>query len=647
MPKILWVALPLLLYGLYVAHRVVRGRVPLRRALGVHTSLLLLLYAAATAGLGVFWVAHQQLPPFDLHYLLGYATLVLLAVHLSLNLRSVLRFFVPKSRARPQAEEGAVRRAPLGLWLGVGAALAAAFLLGMRHGRNEVRVAWPAGQASAGAAARGPVELVERYHELSSLSRRGVFARAPSVDWGPAPPRFKAYPGAERVALPPVERAAAQGRSLSEVVLGPVSGAAAGLGLEALAQILFHSAGITGERPEKRAAPSSGGLFPNEVYVVARAVAGLPPGVYHYAPDQHALDRIGTGVPEAARLGVDGSPLLERAPAVLLLSAIFRRTGHKYQDRAFRYVTADTGHAIENARLAAAELGLRAVALDRFDEGLAAAALGIDGREEGVLAVVVLAPADATPWPQGGVEAAPRFAYLDAPAAAAEPIGATGMALAATSLRLLGPGRGARASAAAPSPSGSATPGLLGLPPAEPAPRSALATIGARRSERRYGGEAVDAGQVASILRDATAPGPVLSRALGVYLVAARVRGLPPGVYRYRPQAHALGVVHQGDMAGQARAAALGQDVVGDAAALFVLTIDRGLALGSDGARGYRHAYLEVGMVGERLQLGAVARGLGACPVGAFFDDQAAELVQIDPNRQWVAHFVTLGRVAE
>ena len=39
--------------------------------------LLLLFYFAATAGLGIFWVARQELPVFDWHYLFGYVTLVL------------------------------------------------------------------------------------------------------------------------------------------------------------------------------------------------------------------------------------------------------------------------------------------------------------------------------------------------------------------------------------------------------------------------------------------------------------------------------------------------------------------------------------------------------------------------------------------
>ena len=94
-----------------------------------------------------------------------------------------------------------------------------------------------------------------------------------------------------------------------------------------------------------------------------------------------------------------------------------------------------------------------------------------------------------------------------------------------------------------------------------------------------------------------------------------------------------------------ARAAALDQDVIGDAAAVFVLSMDRAVfaadPLGP--ARGYRHAFLEAGLVGERIYLDAVPRGLGVCAVGAFYDDEASKLVGVDPAREWVIHFAALG----
>ncbi len=64
--------------------------------------MLLLLYVATTAGLGIFWVANQQLPVFDWHYLFGYGTALLVSLHLVFNFPTVWRFF---ARRRTRATE--------------------------------------------------------------------------------------------------------------------------------------------------------------------------------------------------------------------------------------------------------------------------------------------------------------------------------------------------------------------------------------------------------------------------------------------------------------------------------------------------------------------------------------------------------------
>lgn len=65
MPKLAWVLLPLAVYGLYLGVAAARGRLPARQACNAQTSLLLIIYLLSTAGLGIFWVANQQLPVFD------------------------------------------------------------------------------------------------------------------------------------------------------------------------------------------------------------------------------------------------------------------------------------------------------------------------------------------------------------------------------------------------------------------------------------------------------------------------------------------------------------------------------------------------------------------------------------------------------
>ena len=645
MPKILWVALPLLVAAaLVLGQLLLARRWPSRHALNVWSSLLLVLYVCTTAGLGIFWVANQQLPVFDWHYLFGYATVLLLALHLSFNLRIVWRYFTRRRAAAaaagavPQEAAGPGRRFALGA-LGALLATGAAFVLGLRHGRSELHVASSSeagavgGSSSAAtSAAAQALAIVERFHAFSSHSRTGVLLRAPGTGWGDAPPAFKHDPRATRVVPLPVPRSSA------------AAGAGSRLELAALADVLWHTAGISESRGAiaLRASPSSGALFSTELYVAARAINGLPPGLWHYRADDHAIELLREGAVADAALGAPGDARLHDALAVVVATAVFGRTGHKYRDRTYRYVLADLGHALENLRMAALAIGTQPHLLSRFDEAQAAAMLGLDEAEEGVLAMMALRPAGA---PVHGAAVASTVAPWHAPPARfdaqAPPIGATGAVHRATSLR-------AATAASAVEPAASASAQLPRTETIATAHRGVLDVIARRRSVRRFATQAelpLDA--LAAVLDAMLArQPPLLSPAVRVRLVANAVEGLAPGAYRYDAAQHRLLPQRApADLRAAAQAAALDQDVIGDAAVVFVLSIDRAAfaADAAGAARGYRHAFIEAGLVGERLYLEAPRHGLGVCAVGAFYDEEAAALVAVDPAREWVVHFAALG----
>ncbi len=627
MPKVLLVALPILVMAAAVAALAWRGRWPSRHAINVVSSVLLLAYVVTTAGLGIFWVANQQLPVFDWHYLFGYGTVLLVALHLAFNFRVVWRFFTGPPRASPPATAEAVGRRGALSAMGLLAATGAAFALGLRHGRSELRIEAGAGAGAAQADDANAMTQIERFHAYSSHGRTGVMRRAPGVDWGDPPPAFKHYPGVARVALPDPRRRGS-----------PV------LDLAALGRALWHTSGITGRRGglALRASPASGALFSTELYVAAREVSGLSPGLWHYDPEAHALERLSAVPPDDAVLGALGEMALRDVPAMVLATAMFRRTGHKYRDRTYRYVLADLGHALENLRAASVALALRATLLPAFDESRAAAALGVDEGEEGVLAMVALhreGPKETRPMPA-------RFAmrrWHPAPLVAedASVLGVTAAVHRTTSLRVL-PGPPPRTVQSLPSPFDA-----IVLAPAPSQQKDVLSLIAARRSVRRFARSELPLESLAGVLQAMTSStGPLLSPAVRVDVVVHAVAGLAPGAYRYEPAQRALLPRRvPASLRAAARAAALDQDVIGDAAAVFVLSADRA-ALSTEmhgAARGYRHAFIETGLMGERIYLEAGARGLGACAVGAFYDDEASALVGADPAREWVLHFAALG----
>ena len=127
-----------------------------------------------------------------------------------------------------------------------------------------------------------------------------------------------------------------------------------------------------------------------------------------------------------------------------------------------------------------------------------------------------------------------------------------------------------------------------------------------------------------------------------------RSKACAPGAYRYQPAGHALVRASRPAGGGPAPRRARPRSTRTSSAtppwcSCWPSTAPASPPIRSAPARGYRHAFLEAGLVGERVYLEAAARGLGACAVGAFYDDEAAALVGVDPAREWVVHFAALG----
>lgn len=142
-----------------------------------------------------------------------------------------------------------------------------------------------------------------------------------------------------------------------------------GLALDDISQLLWAAQGVTGKRGF-RSAPSAGALYPLELYIVAGDVDGLSPGVYRYRHSKHDLVLVTSGDHRRqlakAALGQDW---VRRAPAVLVIAGVYRRTMGKYGQRGRRYVHMEVGHAAQNIYLQATARGLGAVMVGAFDDG--------------------------------------------------------------------------------------------------------------------------------------------------------------------------------------------------------------------------------------------------------------------------------------
>lgn len=103
---------------------------------------------------------------------------------------------------------------------------------------------------------------------------------------------------------------------------------------------------------------------------------------------------------------------------------------------------------------------------------------------------------------------------------------------------------------------------------------------------------------------------------------------LPEGLFHYLPASHALERRAEGDLRPALQEAALGQESVGSAAAVFILAgVYERTAAKYGRERAPRYVHMEAGHAAQNLLLQAVALELGAVPVGAFEDDRVAQVL--------------------
>lgn len=181
---------------------------------------------------------------------------------------------------------------------------------------------------------------------------------------------------------------------------------------------------------------------------------------------------------------------------------------------------------------------------------------------------------------------------------------------------------------------------LTPLPP--PAYTGSLAleeVLARRRSVRTFDDTPLTAAELGQLLWAAqgisgeggfrTAPSAGALYPLEVYVATAE------GVFHYEPQGHRLRVVSGENRRPALYEAALRQDAVRQAPAVFVIAAVYERTAAKYGAeRSPRYVHLEAGHAAQNLLLQAVALGLGAVPIGAFHDEQVQEALGLPPDHE-------------
>ena len=130
-----------------------------------------------------------------------------------------------------------------------------------------------------------------------------------------------------------------------------------------------------------------------------------------------------------------------------------------------------------------------------------------------------------------------------------------------------------------------------------------------------------------------------------IYPVLHRVDGVEPGVYHYAVQEHALELLKAGDQGGEIVRHGLMQEFLGEANLVLVFTAIFQRLRWKYQERSYRYALLEAGHLGQNVYLAATSMDMGACAVGAFFDDGVNGMLDVDGRAETAIYMLAVGKV--
>src|SRR6266446_1191511 len=482
-------------------------------------------------------------------------------------------------------------------------------------------------------------EAAWTYHDGTKHSYTSIHTNPHFMDWSNQPLPFKIYPTLEPMRLPGELRQTGVA-ALSAIAESVPAHTNASPDLEAVAQLLYLSAGITRKRSYPggeiyfRAAACTGALYEVELYLVCGCLANLDAGVYHFAPAEFGLRRLRAGDYRRVLLeATGGEPAIAHAPLTIVCTCTYWRNAWKYQARTYRHFGWDNGTLLANLLAVAAALGMSAKVVCGFVDATVNNLLDVDTQREVAFSLVALGHVSALPPPTTagisplGLETVPLSrTEVDYPLmrdmhAASALDSSDEVASWRSRTRIANP----------PPPNGI----VVQLQPLSDAeiPRDPIEQVILRRgSSRKFLQTPISLAQLSTML-DRTTRGipadfldPMGSQLNHLYLIVNAVEGLDSGAYVFHRDRGLLESLKQGNFRDQAGYLGLEQQLPADAAVDFFFLADLRPIFERFGNRGYRAVQLEAGILGGKLYLAAYAQPLGATGL-TFYDDDVTRFI--------------------
>lgn len=195
----------------------------------------------------------------------------------------------------------------------------------------------------------------------------------------------------------------------------------------------------------------------------------------------------------------------------------------------------------------------------------------------------------------------------------------------------------------------------LALPPPRIPSASLDELVSIRRSQREFGGGPIELVDLSALLHagyGVTRAGQQPLRSvpsggalypLELYVVAAQVDGLEPGLYHFDPLASDLEVLERDVDVEPLLDAMIYREPVEQAQIVVVVTAMFWRTRFKYALRGYRFALLEAGHVAQNLLLCAAALRFAAVPLGGFYDRQLARFLSVDGVNEAPLYVICIG----
>jgi SagB-type dehydrogenase family enzyme len=496
--------------------------------------------------------------------------------------------------------------------------------------------------------------IAQYYHERTKYDPETIATKNQGLDWDKQPVPFKEYKIGTTFDLKPYLQ------EEPEVFADD----SASVWWRRLSRLLFCSYGLTAKMSTMgnpiylRAAPSAGGLYPAEVYLISRGTPFLSAGLYNYQPQTHSLIQFWESeVWSTLQAACFWHPVLDSTQIAIVTTAVFYRSAWRYHDRAYRRIFLDTGHLLGNIELASALNDYRPHLIGGFVDEAVNRLLYLDSNQEGAIAVIGLADLldvkQNLPIAQTALPSPTQTDYPQIP---------DGELLEyfhkATQIE---EAKGYEESAPAPSLDKYNFPFCLKVPTTTSAIdwganlEQLESTILTRRSTRAYSGADLTSDELKALLDFTYQPQHYIDQGLDAtpdyfdlnlietFIAVSGVTGLEEGCYYYAPNAQELRQIRFKNFRRELHYLCLGQELGRDAAVVLFHTAELNTAVAKYGDRVYRYLHMDAGHLGQRLNLAAIRLNLGVSGIAGFFDDQVNEVLGI-PDSEAVLYITTLGR---